>query len=125
MKLHLLFLLCFSQPVLAQELSCQLNGWIVQTAEYSTPTNVYTSLKNDGYPMMAFGFYVSDSKARKNKKDARKYCSSLNHKTLTVILSGAYPDDHFHTGQSLSLNHRHQDKDVWPWWPNRYYVISE
>jgi hypothetical protein len=122
MKLRFLFILCCSQPLLAQELSCLLRGTIVQNSEYQIPTNVYTGLKNDGYPVTAFGFHVSDSKARGNKKDDRKYCSSMNNKTLTVILSGAYPDDHFHTDQSLSISHAHQDKDVWPWWPNRYYV---
>ncbi len=125
MKQYFLFLLCFSQPLFAQELSCQLSGKIVPHAEYQTPTNIYTSLKNDGYPMMAFGFFVSNSKTMENKKDARKYCNSLTNKTLKVILSGHYSDDHFHIGQSLSIKHTHQDKDVWPYWPNRYSEISE
>lgn len=99
-----------------------MTGKIVPVAEYQKPTNIYTSLKNDGYPMMAFGFNVSDSKAVKNKKDVRAYCRSLNKKIITVILSGQYPDNYFQTGQHLSLRHIHQDKNIWPYWPNRYYL---
>lgn len=120
MKRSLFFLLFFSQSLLAQKLPCQLSGTIVPVAEYQTPTNVFTRLKNDGHPMMAFGFLVSESKALENTKAVRDYCDALNNQTRTVILSGQYPDGHFQKGQRLSLRHVHEDKHVWPYWPDRY-----
>lgn len=123
MKLPLLFLLLFSPPLLAATFGCQLSGEIVPIDEYPKPTNVYTRLKNDGHPMMAFGFRITESTALGNHSATRDYCDALKTKTQTVILSGQYSDDHFHTGQRLSLKHTHQDKNVWPYWPDRYYEV--
>lgn len=120
LKLPLLCLLLFSPPLFAAKFACQLSGEIVPIDEYPKPTNVYTKLKNDGHPMMAFGFFIAESKALDNKSATRDYCHALKAKTQTVILSGQYPDDHFHTGQRLSLRHVHQDQNVWPYWPDRY-----
>lgn len=125
MKLLLLLLLCFSQPLLAKELTCQISGDVVPDAKYPNPTNIYTQMKNDGYPMMAFGFLVKESKALNNKKQVRDYCSSLPDKTLQVILSGNYPNGHFHVGERLTLTHTYQDENVWPYWPMRYYNTSQ
>lgn len=122
MKLKIFFLIFFSTPLLAQELSCQISGKIVPVAEYPQPKNVFTKLKNDGHPMTAFGFFISHSEALGNKKAARDYCQSLSEKTRTVMLSGQYPDDHFQAGQHLSIKHLHRDKNVWPYWPNFYWV---
>lgn len=120
MKLKPLLLLFFSQTLLAQGMSCQLSGKIVPTTEYPEPTNVFTKLKNDGLPMMAFGFLVADSQPLKQTTAVDAYCASLHQKTLTVILSGNHPDGSLKTGQRVSLRHQHQDKNVWPYWPDYY-----
>lgn len=123
MKLKLcLLLVC--PPLLAQEFACQLGGKIVPVAEYRQPTPVFTRLKNDGHPMTAFGFSIAHSQVLGADKATRDYCQSLIATTRTVLLSGQYPADHFHPGQTLSLKHVHRDRHVWPYWPDYYWLAD-
>ena len=124
MKLSVLFLLLFSPLLQAQAFTCQLHGTIVPVAEYPKPKNIFTQLKNDGHPMTAFGFSIAHSQVLGTDKAARDYCQSLIATTRTVVLSGQYPDDHFHTGQALSLKHVHRDRHVWPYWPDYYWLAG-
>lgn len=124
----LLFLTLFSGAALAkQPIECLLNVKVVASQKYTSPQAEYTSIKNDGYPMLLIGIQVLESQTIRSSQKIKAhhlYCKTLIGQQRDAYLSGSY-DSHKITikiGDHLKLRNIHSSGQEYPFWPDFYYV---
>lgn len=124
----LLFLILFSGAALAkQPIECLLNVKVVASQKYTSPQAKYTSIKNDGYPMLLIGIQVLESqtiRSSQNIKAHRLYCKTLIGQQRDAYLSGPYDSNKItiKIGDYLKLRNIHSSGQEYPFWPDFYYV---
>lgn len=124
----LLFVILLSGTVLAkQPVECRLKVNVVASQKYSSPQTTYTTIKNDGYPMLLIGIVITDAQAIANSKKVKaqqSYCKSLIGQQRDAYLSGPYDPNTItiHIGDRLNLRNLHYSGQEYPFWPDFYYV---
>lgn len=124
----LLFLTLFSGAALAkQPIECLLNVKVVASHKYTSPQVKYTSIKNDGYPMLLIGIQVLESQTIRSSKKIKAhhlYCKTLIGQQRDAYLSGSYDSNNItiKIGDHLKLKNIHSSGQEYPFWPDFYYV---
>ena len=128
-----LFSLCiFASTSLFAEnrIQCDLNISVIPSQKFLMPTNQYTTLKNDGSPMLLIGIHIHDASATlKSKKmiSHQKYCAQLIGQQKDVYLSGVFNPKNIQieVGDYLKLRNTHSSGKEYPFWADFYAVIEE
>lgn len=124
----LLFLTLFSGAALAkQPIECLLNVKVVASQKYTSPQAEYTSIKNDGYPMLLIGIQVLESQTLPSSQKIKAhhlYCKTLIGQQRDAYLSGSYDSNKItiKIGDHLKLRNIHSSGQEYPFWPDFYYV---
>ena len=124
----LLFLTLFSDAALAkQPIECLLNVKVVASQKYTSPQAEYTSIKNDGYPMLLIGIQVLESQTLRSSQKIKAhhlYCKTLIGQQRDAYLSGSYDSNKItiKIGDYLKLRNIHSSGQEYPFWPDFYYV---
>jgi len=111
-----------------QSAQCELEAIVVPSQAFTVPTHQYTKLKNDGVPMIRLGIQIQAAKAIGNSvgiTPQAKYCQALRGQKKDIYLSGQYAVIPMQNGDQIKLKHIHQAADLWPYWPDFYYLIDE
>ncbi|MBJ9704051.1 hypothetical protein [Acinetobacter calcoaceticus] len=124
----LLFLILFSGAALArQPIECLLNVKVVASRKYTSPQAKYTSIKNDGYPMLLIGIQVLESQTIRSSQKIKAhhlYCKTLIGQQRDAYLSGSYDSNKItiKIGDHLKLRNIHSSGQEYPFWPDFYYI---
>ncbi|NNP75353.1 hypothetical protein A7P54_02850 [Acinetobacter sp. Ac_3412] len=124
----LLSLIFFSGAVLAkQPIECLLKVKVVANQKYTSPQTEYTSIKNDGYPMLLIGIQVMESQSIRSSqkiKAHQTYCKTLIGQQLDAYLSGSHDPNKItiKIGDHLKLRNIHSSGQEYPFWPDFYYI---
>lgn len=124
----LLSLIFFSGAVLAkQPIECLLKAKVIANQKYTSPQTEYTSIKNDGYPMLLIGIRVMESqsiRSSQNVKAHHAYCKALIGQQRDAYLSGPYDPNKItiKIGDHLKLRNIHSSGQEYPFWPDFYYI---
>ncbi|SEO23563.1 hypothetical protein [Acinetobacter sp. yr461] len=124
----LLFLILFSGAALAkQPIECLLNVKVVASQKYPSPQAKYTSIKNDGYPMLLIGIQVLESQTIRSSQKIKAhylYCKTLIGQQRDAYLSGSYDSNKItiKIGDHLKLRNIHSSGQEYPFWPDFYYI---
>lgn len=124
----LLFLILFSGAALAkQPIECLLKVKVVANQKYTSPQTEYTSIKNDGYPMLLIGIQVLESQTVRNSQKIKAhhtYCKTLIGQQRDAYLSGPYDPNKItiKIGNHLRLRNIHSSGQEYPFWSDFYYV---
>jgi len=91
------------------------------------PVTEYTSMKNDGYPMLLIGINIHNAhagEASKKIKSHQIYCSNLIGQQKDVYLSGPYESQkiEIHIGDQLILRNIHSSGKRYPYWADFYWI---
>ncbi|OTG81650.1 hypothetical protein [Acinetobacter sp. ANC 4648] len=108
-------------------IECQLNVSVIASQKYAAPVHQYTTLKNDGSPMLLIGIHIQKSKAihqSENIKTHQAYCRNLVGQQKDAYLSGYVPLGIIHLNDQLTLSYRHTSAKHYPFWPEAYSVIK-
>lgn len=103
-----------AQP--STDATCLLTGTVIDQ-----PTERFTTLKNDGKPMIYFHFRVEDYR-NDNDLFSKRYCQSLAGKDIEVYLSMARLNQ-VSQGEQIRLIHRHNNGKKWPYWANYFHIV--
>ena len=115
----------FAEPTSdARKIECLLD---VSVLPSQNPVTEYTSMKNDGYPMLLIGIKIHNAHAgdvSKKIKSHQLYCSSLIGQQKDVYLSGPYESQkiEIHIGDQLILRNIHSSGKHYPYWADFYWV---
>jgi hypothetical protein len=77
----------------ARRIQCLLDVTVTASQNFQTPVTQYTSIKNDGYPMLLIDIKIRNAytaDASKKIKTHHLYCLSLIGKQKEAYLSGPY-----------------------------------
>lgn len=124
----LLFLILFSGAALAkQPIECLLSVKVVASRKYTSPQVEYTSIKNDGYPMLLIGIQVLESQTIRSSQKIKAhhlYCKTLIGQKRDAYLSGSYDSNKItiKIGDHLKLRNIHSSGQEYPFWPDFYYI---
>lgn len=124
----LLFLILFSGAALAkQPIECLLKVKVVASQKYTSPQTEYTTIKNDGYPMLLIGIRVMQAETMRSSQKIKAhhaYCKTLIGQQRDAYLSGAYDSNKvtIKIGDQLSLRNIHSSGQEYPFWPDFYYI---
>lgn len=124
----LLFFTLFSETAFAQRpIECLLNVNVIASQKYLSPQTEYTTIKNDGYPMLLIGITILDAKAIRSSqkiKTHNSFCTALIGQQRDAYLSGPYNSNNItiKIGDQLTLRNIHSSGHVYPFWPDFYYV---
>ena len=129
-RLSLFFITVISTNVFAERTSdarkieCLLD---VSVLPSQNPVTEYTSMKNDGYPMLLIGINIHNAHANDASKKIRShqiYCSNLIGQQKDVYLSGPYESQkiEIHIGDQLILRNIHSSGKHYPYWADFYCV---
>ncbi|ENX59895.1 hypothetical protein F885_02087 [Acinetobacter higginsii] len=124
----LLSLIFFSDAVLAkQPIECLLKVKVVANQKYTSPQTEYTSIKNDGYPMLLIGIQVMESQSIRSSQKVKAhhaYCKALIGQQRDAYLSGPYDPNKItiKIGDHLKLRNIHSSGREYPFWPDFYYI---
>ena len=96
-RLSLFFITVISTNVFAERTSdarkieCLLDVSVLPSQNFQNPVTQYTSMKNDGYPMLLIGINIHNAhagEASKKIKSHQLYCSSLiGQKKMFIYLA--------------------------------------
>nr|WP_228254433.1 hypothetical protein [Acinetobacter sp. WCHA55] len=111
----------------ARKIECLLDISVLPSQNFQNPITQYTSMKNDGYPMLLIGIKIHDAhagEASKKLKSHQFYCSSLIGEQKDVYLSGSYRSQKIdiHIGDQLKLRNIHSSGKSYPYWTNFYWI---
>ena len=98
-------------------IECQLQVQVRASQNYAAPIHQYTTLKNDGSPMLLIGINIQKSEAIyqfKNIKIHQAYCRSLVRQKKDAYLSGYFPLETIHLNDQLILNYRRTSANSYP-----------
>ena len=115
----------FAEPATdARKIECLLD---VSVLPSQNPVTEYTSMKNDGYPMLLIGIKIHNAHAgdvSKKIKSHQLYCSSLIGQQKDVYLSGPYESQkiEIHIGDQLNLRNIHSSGKRYPYWADFYWI---
>ena len=129
-RLSLFFITAISTNVFAEptsdarKIECLLD---VSVLPSQNPVTEYTSMKNDGYPMLLIGIKIHNAHAgdvSKKIKSHQLYCSSLIGQQKDVYLSGPYESQkiEIHIGDQLILRNIHSSGKPYPYWADFYWI---
>ena len=124
----LLFLILFSGAALAkQPIECLLKVKVVASQKNTSPQTEYTTIKNDGYPMLLIGIRVMQAETMRSSQKItahHAYCKTLIGQQRDAYLSGAYDSNKvtIKIGDQLSLRNIHSSGQEYPFWPDFYYI---
>lgn len=129
-RLSLFFITAISTNVFAEptsdarKIECLLD---VSVLPSQNPVTEYTSMKNDGYPMLLIGIKIHNAHAgdvSKKIKSHQLYCSSLIGQQKDVYLSGPYQSQkiEIHIGDQLNLRNIHSSGKRYPYWADFYWI---
>ena len=129
-RLSLFFITVISSNVFAERTSdtskieCLLD---VSVLPSQNPVTEYTSMKNDGYPMLLIGINIHNAhagEASKKIKSHQLYCSNLIGQQKDVYLSGPYQSQkiEIHIGDQLILRNIHSSEKPYPYWADFYWI---
>jgi len=116
----------FSTSIFAEQpIQCLLDVVVIPSKKYSAPVTEYTSLKNDGHPMLLIGIDIQDSIAvlpSSKIKKHHKYCLGLIRQHKDAYLSGAYDENNLkiEIGDHLKLRNIHSSGKSYPFWADFY-----
>ena len=129
-RLSLFFITAISSNVFAERTSdtskieCLLD---VSVLPSQNPVTEYTSMKNDGYPMLLIGINIHNAhagEASKKIKSHQIYCSNLIGQQKDVYLSGPHESQKIdiHIGDQLILRNIHSSGKRYPYWADFYWI---
>ena len=129
-RLSLFFITAISTNVFAEptsdarKIECLLD---VSVLPSQNPVTEYTSMKNDGYPMLLIGIKIHNAHANdasKKIKSHQIYCSNLIGQQKDVYLSGPYESQkiEIHIGDQLILRNIHSSGKPYPYWADFYWI---
>ena len=129
-RLSLFFITAISTNVFAEptsdarKIECLLD---VSVLPSQNPVTEYTSMKNDGYPMLLIGIKIHNAhagEASKKIKSHQLYCSNLIGQQKDVYLSGPYQSQkiEIHIGDQLILRNIHSSEKPYPYWADFYWI---
>ena len=132
-RLSLFFITVISSNVFAERTSdtskieCLLDVSVLPSQNFQNPVTQYTSMKNDGYPMLLIGINIHNAhagEASKKIKSHQIYCSSLIGQQKDVYLSGPYESQkiEIHIGDQLILRNIHSSGKRYPYWADFYWI---
>ena len=132
-RLSLFFITVISSNVFAEPISdaskieCLLDVFVLPSQNFQNPVTQYTSMKNDGYPMLLIGINIHNAhagEASKKIKSHQIYCSNLIGQQKDVYLSGPYESQkiEIHIGDQLILRNIHSSGKHYPYWADFYWV---
>ena len=111
-RLSLFFITAISSNVFAEtasdarKIECLLDVSVLPSQNFQNPVTQYTSMKNDGYPMLLIGIKIHNAHANdasKKIKSHQIYCSNLIGQQKDVYLSGPHESQKIdiHIGDQL------------------------
>lgn len=124
----MLFLILLPIPAIAEQpVACLIKVKVTPSQKYAAPKTEYTTLKNDGSPMLLIGIEVLDSQAIRHSNQLnnhRQYCQSLVGQQQDAYLSGWFDSKNItiKVGDQLTLKHIHSSGKKYPFWADFYYV---
>ena len=132
-RLSLFFITVISSNVFAEPISdaskieCLLDVFVLPSQNFQNPVTQYTSMKNDGYPMLLIGINIHNAhagEASKKIKSHQIYCSNLIGQQKDVYLSGPYQSKkiEIHIGDQLILRNIHSSGKHYPYWADFYWI---
>ena len=132
-RLSLFFITVISSNVFAEPISdaskveCLLDVFVLPSQNFQNPVTQYTSMKNDGYPMLLIGIKIHNAYAGEASKKIKRhqlYCSSLIGQQKDVYLSGHHESQKIdiHIGDQLNLRNIHSLGKHYPYWADFYWV---
>lgn len=132
-RLSLLCMMAISTSVFAERASgaknieCLLDVTVTASQNFNNPVTQYTSMKNDGYPMLLIGIKIRNAYAGDASKKIRshqRYCSSLIGQQKDAYLSGSYESSKIdiHIEDQLSLRNIHSTGKNYPYWADFYFI---
>ena len=100
---------------------------MLPSQKFQNPVTQYTSMKNDGYPMLLIGIKIHNahaSDASKKIKSHQLYCSNLIGQKKDVYLSGPHESKKIdiHIGDQLILRNIHSSGKHYPYWADFYWI---
>nr|ESK57756.1 hypothetical protein F987_00107 [Acinetobacter gyllenbergii NIPH 230] len=129
LKIALTALVIFNTSIIfaKQPIECRLKVNVVASQKYSSPRTKYTTIKNDGYPMLLIGIQVIEAQTMQNSQKIKAhdaYCKTLIGQQRDAYLSGPYDANKItiKIGDQLSLRNIHSSGQEYPFWPDFYYV---
>ena len=132
-RLSLFFITAISSNVFAEtasdarKIECLLDVSVLPSQNFQNPVTQYTSMKNDGYPMLLIGIKIHNAHANdasKKIKSHQIYCSNLIGQQKDVYLSGPYESQkiEIHIGDQLILRNIHSSGKPYPYWADFYWI---
>ena len=111
----------------ARRIECLLDVTVTASQNFQTPVTQYTSIKNDGYPMLLIGIKIRNAytaDASKKIKTHHLYCLSLIGKQKDAYLSGPYQPNNIDVkmGDQLQLINIHSSGKSYPYWADFYFI---
>ena len=111
----------------ARKIECLLDISVLPSQNFQNPVTQYTSMKNDGYPMLLIGIKIHNAHANDASKKIRShqiYCSNLIGLQKDVYLSGPYKSQkiEIHIGDHLNLRNIHSSGKRYPYWADFYWI---
>ena len=111
----------------ARKIECLLDVFVLPSQNFQNPVTQYTSMKNDGYPMLLIGINIHNAHANDASKKIRShqiYCSNLIGQQKDVYLSGPYESQkiEIHIGDQLILRNIHSSGKPYPYWADFYWI---
>ena len=132
-RLSLFFITAISTNVFAEptsdarKIECLLDVSVLPSQNFKNPVTQYTSMKNDGYPMLLIGIKIHNAHAGEASKKIKRhqlYCSNLIGQQKDVYLSGPYQSQkiEIHIGDQLILRNIHSSEKPYPYWADFYWI---
>lgn len=118
----------FAEPTSnARKIECLLDVTVLPSQNFQNPVTQYTSMKNDGYPMLLIGIKIHNAhagNASQKIKSHQLYCSSLIGQQKDVYLSGPYESRKIdiYIGDQLILRNIHSSGKSYPYWTDFYWI---
>ena len=108
-------------------IECLLDITVIQSQNDVKPVTAYTSIKNDGYPMLLIGIDIKHAYAINQSaliQTHRRYCSMLIGQKKDAYLSGQHETKNIliDRDDQLQLRHIHSSGQNYPFWADFYFV---
>jgi len=116
-----------SQSNIEKSIVCSIDVEVTASQNFENPVKRYTSLKNDGYPMLLIGIKINNAfaiKASKTIKLHQHYCLKLIGQQKDAYLSGLYNQNEssIQVGARLRLINIHSSGKNYPYWSDFYFL---
>lgn len=111
----------------ASPIQCLLDVTVTASQNFQTPVTQYTSIKNDGYPMLLIGIKIDNAYTADSSKKIKThylYCSKLIGQQKDAYLSGPHIQNKnvIQIGDQLKLLNIHSSGKSYPFWPDFYFI---